>query len=56
MAGIISQLVSFGLPLSPGKRAYADVYVVDTLWPDMRPEEFVAALRWYKARDVTLGG
>jgi undecaprenyl diphosphate synthase len=40
----------------PVQCAYADVYVEDTLWPDMRPEEFIAALRWYQEQDVTMGG
>jgi undecaprenyl diphosphate synthase len=40
----------------PIQCAYADIYVVDTLWPDMRPEEFIEALAWYEAQDVTLGG
>jgi undecaprenyl diphosphate synthase len=40
----------------PVQCAYADLYVVDTLWPDMHPEEFLRALRWYERQDVTLGG
>jgi undecaprenyl diphosphate synthase len=40
----------------PIQCAYADIYVVDTLWPDMREAEFVDALRWYEKQDVTLGG
>lgn len=40
----------------PIQCAYADIYVVETLWPDMREEEFLAALRWYERQDVTLGG
>jgi undecaprenyl diphosphate synthase len=40
----------------PVQCAYADLYVVDTLWPDMEPEEFTDALRWYEQQDVTLGG
>jgi undecaprenyl diphosphate synthase len=40
----------------PVQSAYADIYVIDTLWPDMRPEEFIGALRWYEQQDVTLGG
>lgn len=40
----------------PIQCAYADLYVVDTLWPDMRLEEFQEALRWYQAQDITLGG
>ena len=40
----------------PVQCAYADLHVIDTLWPDMTLDEFVAALRWYEQQDVTLGG
>lgn len=40
----------------PIQCAYADFYVVDTLWPESRPEEFLDALDWYQEQDVTLGG
>lgn len=40
----------------PVQCAYADFYVIDTLWPDSRPEEFLDALAWYQTQDVTLGG
>jgi undecaprenyl diphosphate synthase len=40
----------------PIQCAYADIYVVDALWPDMRETELVDALRWYEKQDVTLGG
>lgn len=40
----------------PVQCAYADIYVVDTLWPDMRIDELLSALRWYEQQDVTLGG
>jgi len=40
----------------PIQCAYADVYVVDTLWPDMTLEEFLEALQWYQEQDITLGG
>ena len=40
----------------PLQCAYADLYVVDTLWPAMRPEEILDALSWYGEQDVTLGG
>lgn len=40
----------------PLQSAYADLYVIDTLWPDMRPAEFHDALAWYAMQDVTLGG
>jgi undecaprenyl diphosphate synthase len=40
----------------PFQSAYADVRVIDTLWPDMRLAEFDQALDWYARQDVTLGG
>ncbi len=40
----------------PLQSAYADLYVVDALWPDFAPEQFHDALRWYSGQDVTLGG
>jgi undecaprenyl diphosphate synthase len=40
----------------PVQCAYADIYVVDALWPDMQPENLLAALDWYARQDVTLGG
>ena len=40
----------------PMQCAYADVYVIETLWPDMKPAQFLQALRWYQSQDATLGG
>jgi undecaprenyl diphosphate synthase len=40
----------------PVQCAYADFYVIETLWPDSQPEEFLRALDWYQVQDVTLGG
>lgn len=40
----------------PIQCAYADIYVVDTLWPDTQPHELLAALEWYQQVEVTLGG
>ena len=40
----------------PVQCTYADIYVVDSLWPDFTPQDFVDALHWYQAQDVTLGG
>jgi undecaprenyl diphosphate synthase len=40
----------------PIQCAYADFFVVDTLWPDMTVAEFIGALEWYQSQDVTLGG
>lgn len=40
----------------PVQCAYADFYVIDTLWPEATPEEFLDALAWYEEQDSTLGG
>ena len=40
----------------PLQSAYADLHVIDTLWPDMQPDEFTEALVWYARQDPTLGG
>lgn len=40
----------------PVQSVYADFFVVDRLWPDFQPEDFVQALEWYQKQDVTLGG
>lgn len=40
----------------PMQCAYADVYVLDTLWPDMAAGDFLEALEWYQTQDVTMGG
>jgi undecaprenyl diphosphate synthase len=40
----------------PMQSAYADMFVIDTLWPDMTLEEFDRALDWFERQDVTLGG
>ncbi|MGQ0654751.1 MAG: undecaprenyl diphosphate synthase family protein [Betaproteobacteria bacterium] len=40
----------------PIQCAYADIYVLDTLWPDMTAQEFIDAVHWYQRQDVTLGG
>ena len=40
----------------PMQCAYADIYVLDTLWPDMAPGDLIEALRWYEEQDITLGG
>lgn len=40
----------------PLQSAYADLYVVDALWPDFEVDHFYDALRWYGGQDVTLGG
>jgi undecaprenyl diphosphate synthase len=40
----------------PVQCAYADLFVIDTLWPDMQAKELLDALHWYQEQDVTLGG
>ncbi|OYV65120.1 MAG: di-trans,poly-cis-decaprenylcistransferase [Actinobacteria bacterium 21-64-8] len=40
----------------PVQSIYADIYVVDELWPDFSLEQFHQALAWYQDQDVTLGG
>ena len=35
---------------------YADFYVIDSMWPDFKEEDFYDALNWYDKQDVTLGG
>lgn len=40
----------------PMQSAYADLCVIDSLWPDMLPEEFMGALQWYQEQDDTMGG
>jgi undecaprenyl diphosphate synthase len=40
----------------PLQSAYADLFVVDALWPDFEMEHFDNALRWYGGQDITLGG
>ncbi len=40
----------------PIQSVYADFYVLDDLWPDFKPDQFLEALRWYEEQDITLGG
>ncbi|MCX6351799.1 MAG: undecaprenyl diphosphate synthase family protein [Bacteroidetes bacterium] len=40
----------------PIQSIYADFYVVDDLWPDLKPEHFEQAMAWYNEQDITLGG
>lgn len=40
----------------PVQSVYSDIYVVDEYWPDFKREHVEAALRWYSAQDITLGG
>ncbi len=40
----------------PAQSIYADIFVLDELWPDFQPEHLSRALRWYAEQDITLGG
>ncbi len=40
----------------PVQSAYADIYIVDEMWPDFKPSQLYEALKWYEVQDVTLGG
>ena len=40
----------------PLQSAYADICVVDAMWPDFEVEQFYDALRWYQDQDITMGG
>ncbi len=40
----------------PVQSVYADIYIVDDLWPDFKPNHFTQAIEWYSKQDVTLGG
>ena len=40
----------------PLQSVYSDIYTLDSMWPDFKPEQFHDALKWYQTQDVTLGG
>lgn len=40
----------------PVQSVYSDIYTIDEMWPDFRPEHFHQAMKWYDMQDVTLGG
>jgi undecaprenyl diphosphate synthase len=40
----------------PLQSAYADIFVIDTFWPDFKPQQFFEALHWYETQEITLGG
>lgn len=40
----------------PVQSVYADMYVLDDLWPDFKASHIEEALKWYAKQDVTLGG
>jgi hypothetical protein len=40
----------------PAQCVYADIYVVDALWPDFDQAHFDSALEWFGQQDRSLGG
>lgn len=40
----------------PVQSVYSDIYTIDDMWPDFKPEQFHQAMKWYDIQDVTLGG
>jgi undecaprenyl diphosphate synthase len=40
----------------PVQSVYADIFVLDELWPNFRPQHLDAALAWFGQQDRTLGG
>lgn len=40
----------------PVQTVYSDIYIIDEMWPDFKPEHIYEALEWYQNQDVTLGG
>ena len=40
----------------PVQSVYADIFVLDALWPDFEPQHLAAALAWFGQQDRTLGG
>lgn len=40
----------------PVQTVYSDIYVVDDMWPDFKPEHLFNALEFYQDQDITLGG
>jgi undecaprenyl diphosphate synthase len=40
----------------PAQSVYADIYVIDSMWPDFEPTHLASALSWFRQQDRTLGG
>ena len=40
----------------PVQSVYADIFVLDALWPDFKPQHLDAALAWFGQQDRSLGG
>lgn len=39
----------------PVQSVYSDFYIIDSYWPDFKPEHFYKALEWYDGQNITLG-
>jgi undecaprenyl diphosphate synthase len=40
----------------PIQTVYSDIYVIDDMWPEFKPEHLIEALEWYQDQDITFGG
>lgn len=40
----------------PVQSVYADIYVIDKMWPDFTLQHLHDSLSWYQGQDTTLGG
>lgn len=40
----------------PAQSVYADIYVIEALWPDFQPGHLDEAIAWFRRQDRTLGG
>jgi undecaprenyl diphosphate synthase len=40
----------------PVQSVYADIFVIEALWPDFQPQHLETALSWLAQQDQTLGG
>jgi undecaprenyl diphosphate synthase len=40
----------------PVQSVYSDFYIIESYWPDFKPEHFYEAISWYEHQDITLGG
>lgn len=40
----------------PMQSVYSDFFVLENKWPDYQDTNLIAALKWYKEQDITLGG
>ncbi|BCN31265.1 dihydroorotate dehydrogenase [Anaeromicropila herbilytica] len=40
----------------PVQSVYSNFYIIDSMWPDFKMEDFNSAMKWYEQQDNTLGG